>query len=109
MLLFLHHMEAQVLPEKFINNVNNLRLPFYHIKPTFPMASGGITPSVVPKVTKDLGIDIIIGSGGGIHVHPEGPIAGGKAFRQAIEATMRGIPLREAAKEYRELAIALEK
>lgn len=101
--------KAQVLPEKFINNANNLRLPFYHIKPTFPMASGGITPSMVPKVIEDLGLDIVIGSGGGIHAHPEGPIAGGKAFRQAIEATMRGIPLKEAAKEYRELAIALEK
>lgn len=101
--------KASVLKEKFINNVNNLRFSFYHIKPVFPMPSGGITPSMVPSTIKDLGKDIVIGSGGGIHAHPEGPIAGAKAFRQAIEATMKGIPLSEAKNIYRELAIALEK
>jgi len=101
--------KASVLQDKFINNANNLRLPLYHIKPTFPMASGGITPSMVPNVIKDLGLDVIIGSGGGIHAHPEGPVAGGKAFRQAIEATMKGIPLAEAKEEYHELKVALEK
>jgi len=101
--------KASVLQDKFINNANNLRLPLYHIKPTFPMASGGITPSMVPNVIKDLGLDVIIGSGGGIHAHPEGPVAGGKAFRQAIEATMKGTPLAEAKEEYHELKVALEK
>ncbi len=101
--------KATVLTDKFINNANNLRLPFYHIKPTFPMASGGITPSMVPVVMKDLGYDIVIGSGGGIHAHPEGPVAGAKAFRQAIELTMKGIPLKEVPPEYNELRVALEK
>jgi len=77
-------------------------------RPAFPMPSGGITPSMVPKVMKDLGNDIVIGSGGGIHAHPQGPVAGGKAFRQAIDATMKGIPLKEAAKEHPELTAALE-
>jgi 2,3-diketo-5-methylthiopentyl-1-phosphate enolase len=85
----------------------NLSFPFYDIKPTFPMASGGITPSMVPKVLRDLGCDVVIGSGGGIHAHPGGPVAGGKAFRQAIDATMQGIPLKEAAKEHPELEAAL--
>jgi 2,3-diketo-5-methylthiopentyl-1-phosphate enolase len=62
----------------------------------------------VPKVMKDLGNDIVIGSGGGIHAHPQGPVAGGKAFRAAIDATMEGIPLKEAAKECPELAASLE-
>jgi len=101
--------KAPVLGDKFINNANNLRFPFYHIKPTFPMASGGITPSMVPHVIKDLGKEVVIGSGGGIHAHPEGPVAGAKAFRQAIEATMKGIPLDQAKESYRELRVALEK
>lgn len=101
--------KATLLSSKFINNANNLRFPFYHIKPTFPMASGGITPSMVPVVMKDLGYDIVIGSGGGIHAHPEGPVAGAKAFRQAIELTMKGIPLKEAPSEYHELIVALQK
>ena len=100
--------KAPVIKDKFVNVARNLAFPFYDVRPTFPMASGGITPSMVPKVMKDLGNHIVIGSGGGIHAHPQGPVAGGKAFRQAIDATMQGIPLKEAAKEHPELAAALE-
>ncbi len=100
--------KGPVLPEKFIRVAQNLSFPFYHIKPTWPMASGGITPKVVPNVIKDLGTDIIIGSGGGIHAHPQGPVAGAKAFRQAIQATMQGCPLEQAALDYPELKAALE-
>jgi 2,3-diketo-5-methylthiopentyl-1-phosphate enolase len=100
--------KAPVIKDKFVNVARNLAFPFYHVRPTFPMASGGITPSMVPKVMKDLGNDVVIGSGGGIHAHPQGPVAGGRAFRQAIDATTKGVPLEEAAKEHPELAAALE-
>jgi len=100
--------KAPVIKDKFVNVARNLAFPLYDIRPTFPMASGGITPSMVPKVMKDLGHDIVIGSGGGIHAHPQGPVAGGKAFRAAIDATMEGIPLKEAAQVHPELAAALE-
>jgi len=100
--------KAPVIKDKFVNVARNLAFPLYDIRPTFPMASGGITPSMVPKVMKDLGHDIVIGSGGGIHAHPQGPVAGGKAFRAAIDATMEGIPLKEAAQAHPELAAALE-
>ncbi len=100
--------KAPVIDYKFKNVARNLLFPLYNLKPTFPMASGGITPSMVPQVVTALGNDIVIGSGGGIHAHPGGPIAGGKAFRQAIDATMKGIPLADYAKEHEELAIALK-
>ncbi|MBL7208860.1 MAG: ribulose 1,5-bisphosphate carboxylase [Dehalococcoidia bacterium] len=100
--------KAPVIDYKFANAARNLSFPLYHLKPTFPMASGGITPSMVPSVMADLGNDIVIGSGGGIHAHPQGPIAGGKAFRQAIDAVMQGIALEEYAKDHQELAIALK-
>jgi len=100
--------KAPVIDYKFRNVARNLAFPLYHLKPTFPMASGGITPSMVPTVMAALGNDIVIGSGGGIHAHPKGPIAGGKAFRQAIDATMKGIPLSEYAKDHQELAISLK-
>jgi 2,3-diketo-5-methylthiopentyl-1-phosphate enolase len=100
--------KAPVIDYKFRNVARNLAFPLYHLKPTFPMASGGITPSMVPTVMAALGNDIVIGSGGGIHAHPKGPVAGGKAFRQAIDATMKGIPLSEYAKDHQELAIALK-
>jgi 2,3-diketo-5-methylthiopentyl-1-phosphate enolase len=100
--------KAPVIDYKFRNVARNLTFPLYDLKPTFPMASGGITPSMVPTVMAALGNDIVIGSGGGIHAHPKGPVAGGKAFRQAVDATMKGIALSEYAKDHQELAIALK-
>ena len=100
--------KAPVIVDKFDTMARNLSFPLYNITPAFPMASGGITPSMVPKVMQELGNDIVIGSGGGIHAHPEGPIAGGKAFRQAIDATMKGISLEEYAKDHKELASSLK-
>jgi 2,3-diketo-5-methylthiopentyl-1-phosphate enolase len=100
--------KAPVIPDKFQNVAKNLTFPLYHLKPTFPMPSGGITQSMVPKVVADLGTDIVIGSGGGIHAHPQGPVAGGKAFRQAIDAVMQGISLEEYAKDHPELDVVLK-
>ncbi|MDR9459234.1 MAG: RuBisCO large subunit C-terminal-like domain-containing protein [Dehalococcoidia bacterium] len=100
--------KAPVIPDKFKNVAKNLTFPLYHLRPTFPMPSGGITPSMVPKVMADLGSDIVIGSGGGVHAHPQGAVAGGKAFRQAIDATVNGIPLEEYAKEHPELEAVLK-
>jgi 2,3-diketo-5-methylthiopentyl-1-phosphate enolase len=73
-----------------------------------PMPSGGITQVNVPDIVRELGPEILIGSGGGVHGHPQGPEAGAQAFRKAIEATMKGVPLAEAAKSNEPLKIALE-
>ena len=100
--------KAPVLPEKFQRVAQNLTFPLYDLKPAFPMPSGGITPRMVPTVIKDVGTDIVIGSGGGIHAHPQGPVAGARAFRQAIQATLQGRSLEDAAGEYPELKAALE-
>ncbi|MHA2003167.1 MAG: RuBisCO large subunit C-terminal-like domain-containing protein, partial [Candidatus Thorarchaeota archaeon] len=40
--------------------------------------------------------------------HPDGPTAGAKAFRQAIDAKMSGISLKKAAAEHDELKKAME-
>lgn len=100
--------KAPMLVDRFQNTAKNLSFPLYHLKPSFPMPSGGLTPTMVPQAIKDLGPDIVIGSGGGIHAHPQGPVAGARAFRQAIQATMESRPLEDAAKEYPELRAALE-
>jgi len=99
--------KAEILEEKYEQNLKALRYPFKHIKPTLPMPSGGITQGMVEKTMKEAGKDILIGSGGGIHSHPDGPIAGAKAFRQAIDAVMNGIEVKKAAKEHEELGKAL--
>ena len=53
------------------------------------------------------GRDIMIGSGGGIHAHPQGPRAGARALRQAIDAAVKGIKLELYAKDHEELGVAL--
>ncbi|MGC9048820.1 MAG: type III ribulose-bisphosphate carboxylase [Patescibacteria group bacterium] len=78
------------------------------VKPVLPIASGGLHPASVSKLIKILGKDLIINFGGGIHGHPQGTLAGAKAVRQAIEATMKNISLKEYAKKNLELKIALE-
>ncbi len=100
--------KAPYLPEKFGRAVQCLTYPFGDLKPTLPMPSGGITPVNVPDAIMELGPDIMIGSGGGIHAHPKGPIAGGRAFRQAIDAAMKGVPLEQYAEDHEELASALK-
>ena len=99
--------KAPYMPERFSATVRCLTYPMGHLKPTMPMPSGGITPANVPDAIREMGVDIMIGSGGGIHAHPSGPIAGARAFRQAIDAAVRGISLEEYAKDHEELAIAL--
>lgn len=99
--------KAEILDERYEQNLKALRYPLKHIKPTLPMPSGGITPGMVEKCIKEAGKDILIGSGGGIHSHPDGPIAGAKAFRQAIDAVLEGKKVRDVAKEHKELGVAL--
>jgi 2,3-diketo-5-methylthiopentyl-1-phosphate enolase len=57
----------------------------------------------------DVGYDALLGVGAGIHGHPMGPTAGAIAFRKAIDATMKGTPIREAAQSSEELRVSLEK
>jgi len=99
--------KASVIEDKFLNVWRNMTFPMYQLKPVFPLPGGGITPAMVPKMVKDLGKDVVVAAGGAIHAHPQGPAAGARAFRQAIDATMQGISLEEAAKEHPELAMAI--
>jgi len=86
-----------------------LEQDMYHIKPALPVSSGGLHPGTLPVVIQHLGKDLVIQVGGGVIGHPDGPCAGAKAVRQAIEATLKGIPLEEYSKEHKELRRALEK
>ena len=94
--------------EKFLRIVHTSVSPFHHLKPVLVHVGGGVTPGSVPYLIETAGPDIAIGSGGGIHGHPMGPRAGAAAMRQAIDATMRAVPLQEAAKGLPELQAALD-
>ncbi len=83
--------------------------PWGDIKPVFPVSSGGLHPGTLPVVIQRMGIDVLLQVGGGVIGHPDGPRAGAKAVREAVEAAVKGIPLEEAAEHSPELKRALEK
>jgi ribulose-bisphosphate carboxylase large chain len=80
-----------------------------HIKPVFPVSSGGIHPGIIPDVLKIMGNDIVLLVSGGVHGHPNGTCDGARAAMQSIEATMQRIPLYQYARSHRELGDALSK
>lgn len=86
-----------------------LRSEWYGLKTVLPTASGGLHPGHVPDLVKILGKDMLFNFGGGIHGHPDGSAAGARAVVQAMEATLGGKTLKEAATENPELKKALEK
>jgi 2,3-diketo-5-methylthiopentyl-1-phosphate enolase len=96
------------LRESYLRVAHLLRSSFYHIKSAFPAPSGGVHAGNLGPVIRDLGIDCMVGVGGGIHGHRLGATAGARSVRQAVDAIMNQIPFKEAAKEHSELAAALE-
>jgi len=104
-----HEIEENI-EKKLIKEHNHvLSEKWYNIKPVFAVCSGGLHPGHVPKLIKMLGKDIIIQMGGGIHGHPCGTQIGATAARYAIEASLKGIPLKTYAKHHPELSAALKK
>ncbi len=94
----IHKGKGHVLSENWLN-----------IKPVLAVCSGGLHPGKIPELVKAMGNDIVIQMGGGVHGHPFGTRHGAIAARQALEATMKGIPLKYATMKHFELAIALRK
>jgi 2,3-diketo-5-methylthiopentyl-1-phosphate enolase len=94
--------------EEALRTSQILQAPFHNIRRTWPMPAAGMYPGLVPVLLLEHGPDIIIPAGGGILGHPMGYKAGAMAWRQAIDAAMAGVPLREAAREHPELKAAIE-
>ena len=80
-----------------------------HIKPSLAVASGGLYPALLPRLIDYFGNDVVIQAGGGIHGHPDGTVSGAKAMRQAIDASIAKVPLKEYARSHKELSRALER
>jgi ribulose-bisphosphate carboxylase large chain len=91
------------------NNETMLDQDWGNIKPTLPVASGGLSPLHAPDLIEILGIDMVYQFGGGCHGHPDGTEAGARGIRQAVEAVLEGSTLEEYAKNKPELRKALEK
>jgi ribulose-bisphosphate carboxylase large chain len=102
-------MESPGIHEQIKQGILNQN--WFNMKPVIPCSSGGLHSGLVPYVLDLLGNDCLLQLGGGIHGHPKGTRAGAKSLRQAIDAHMEGISLKEAAKkaDNKELKLALEK
>ncbi|MGM5482788.1 MAG: type III ribulose-bisphosphate carboxylase [Nanobdellota archaeon] len=72
---------------------------WHNIKPVLAVASGGLHPGSIPKVRKKMGNQIVMQFGGGCHGHPDGTQAGARAIRQALDLSMKNIPLSRAKGE----------
>ncbi len=94
--------------EEVIENIEACKAQLGDVKPVLPVASGGLHPRLVPALMETFGNDFVIQAGGGIHGNPMGTIAGAKAMRQAVDATLEDKTLDEYAKDHKELAAALK-
>ncbi len=103
----------QVLQEQHLkpdSKIPTLGQEWYHIKPVWMTASGGLHPGDFEMVMKILGEDLIIQCGGGLLGHPDGVEAGVIAIEQARELAMKKIPLKAWVKKHpkSELAAAVK-
>jgi ribulose-bisphosphate carboxylase large chain len=94
--------------EEVSENCEALRTDMYGVNEVLPVASGGLHPGLVPALMSFFGKDFVIQAGGGIHGHSEGTVSGAMAMRQAVDATLKGIPLKEYSYSHKELQAALE-
>ena len=94
--------------EEVETNIRKCKEPLGRLKPTLPVASGGLHPRHVPTLIDIFGFDLVIQAGGGIHGHPKGTRVGATAMRQAVDATLAGQSLEQYADSHAELAEALQ-
>jgi ribulose-bisphosphate carboxylase large chain len=94
--------------EEVVENITVCKAEMGGLRPVLPVASGGLHPRLVPALLKTFGNDVVIQAGGGIHGNPLGTVAGAKAMRQAVDATLEGKTLEEYAKSHKELQAALD-
>ncbi len=96
------------IESSFVNEKRRVLEQSWHgMKPVLAVASGGLHPGLIPDVIAKMGMNIVLQFGGGIHGHPKGTTAGAKAVRQALEAALNNMPLKEYAKNHQELRQAL--
>ena len=100
-------LDTEMTTAKIKQHLDVLTEDWHSIKPAVPVSSGGLHPGLVPYVMKMLGKDIVVQAGGGIDGHPNGVMAGAKAMRAAIDASMHGESLAEYARKSPELKAAI--
>ena len=103
----IEEIQEEIEKKKVGETAHRLAQRWENIKPVLGVSSGGLHPGHIPYLIKHLGKDLAIQAGGGIHGHPLGTEAGARAMRQAVDAVMKKISLKEYAKTHVELEEAL--
>ena len=87
------------------------RLPLQQFLPTMPIVGGGVHPNSAEKIVGDLGIEVVLASGGAILGHPMGITEGAKSMMQAVKALGKGLKLEVVAQQsgFEALRLSLEK
>ena len=88
--------EKNLKPHK---KIPTLGQNWYHIKPVWMTASGGLHPGDFEVVLKELGQDILIQCGGGLLGHPNGVEAGVIAIEQARDLYEKKLSIKKFVKE----------
>ena len=88
-------------------NLAACRRPLAGARVPVPVNGGGVWAGSVPDVVGAAGPDVMLLVGAGAYEHPGGVEAGARSVRQAIDAVVGGLSLKEAAGEAPELAAAL--
>jgi len=111
------HLHVNGLANKFsepdasvIASARSLGEPMFARSPmaALPVFSSGQTVRQAAGTWAALGsCDLIHAAGGGIVAHPDGMAAGVRAFREAWEAAMAGIPVEDHARDHPALRTAL--
>ena len=72
----------------FRATVEAMRGAWFGLAPAMPVLGGGLTAAIIPSIVDTVGVDAIVGVGGAIQGHPDGPAAGARAVRDAIDAAV---------------------
>jgi 2,3-diketo-5-methylthiopentyl-1-phosphate enolase len=77
---------SRPLPEPaFRATVDGMRQPWGDVRASMPVVGGGLTAATVAAIVDAAGTDVIIGVGGAIQGHPEGPAVGARVVLAAID------------------------
>ncbi len=102
-------MIEKEIEKNIISSNGVLKQDWFNIKPMFSVCSGGIHPGTLKKLIESMGKDIIAQAGAGVSAHPLGVNGGARAMKQALNASIEGIDLKEYSKNHIELKMAINK
>lgn len=97
------------IEKQFVKKRGILTERWYNVKPVFAVCSGGIHAGVLQRLVEVMGKEIIAQAGGGVGAHSLGIEAGARSMRQAVDAVMKKIDLKEYAKTHEELRLAIDR